>query len=261
MFLTKSFKKTIETIKRHKWLFLLLFAVQLVFMISFSIVQVKYQVEMVDNLKDVIVPLQQANYNETLIQQGVPFMENALEVVQAWNDFKENLGSLLFFSFLVLVVFNGLNWALSHYIIKKQNFLKLWGKFAVFYTGFYLVYLLIGYSIFRSPLFFEEPINSARIMIGAALVFFYFGLLSFSFVNLDFKEIFKKVFWETGIKKFYWVLLTYLIVILILILFIYLFYLAVNYLHILLVILFLVLLVLAINALRIFIINSLREIR
>ena len=194
MFLFKGLKKSWSLVKSKKALFALLFLAQVLFIVLFIFVQIRYQVAMAKNFHGILTPLEQANYNATSIQMGMPFMEDAFKVVENWEALKTNFAYLLVFSFLVLAVFNGLVWSLTHYIAKKQNFLRLWGKYAVMALVFFVPYLLLLTILFSTALFESNPVLLAQISIVVAIVFIYFGLLSFCFVDLKFKEIFRKVF-------------------------------------------------------------------
>ena len=260
MFLVGGLKKTGRVIKKHKGLFILLFLTQLIFLVVFATVQVKYQVAILQNFKEVVEPLEQASYNAALLQAGMPLIGETAQIMESWNKLKASFQYLLIFSFLGFAVLNGFNWSLTHYLIRKQNLLKVWGKFIVLSAVFFIPYLVIIFGIFESVLFENNPYLAAQIMVGIAVVFFYFALIGFSFADLSLKKVWKKVFWEVGIKKFYWVLLVYLIIFLILGLLVYLLYLAVNYWAMFWVVLFMVLIVLMVNVGRVFLISSLSEI-
>lgn len=260
MFLTTAFKKTLQNIKHHKWLFLALFFTQLLFLIVFFLIHYKYQVAVVQNFKDILGPLEAANYNTTQLSMGLTFTPEMSQILQSWDQLKTNAQYLLFFSFLTFAILNGFSWSLTHYLIKKQNLFKLWGKFIALSTVFFIPYLIIIFSIFQTGLLESDPVNSAKLIGVLAFIFTYFALIAFSLLDLNFKEIFKKTFWPIGIKKFYFVLLFYLIIAVILSLISYLLYYAVNFWHISLVALFIVLLILAINIGRLFLIHSVSEL-
>lgn len=259
MFLVKAAKKTLKDIKKNKWLFLLIFITQLAFIIVFAAVQFKYQFAMAQDYKDILVSLDETILDENP-QNTLSALQNFAPLLNAWDRLKINFQYLLFFSFLIFISFNGLNWSLTHYLLKKQNILKPWGKFIAFSAIFFIPCIVIIYSIFQNPLFQYNPVLFGQIVLFLSAIFLYFALLSFAFINLNFKKIFRKTFWEIGLKKFYWVLLIYLIIITIVSLIAYLLYYSVNFWHIALVTLFILLLVLSLSTLRIFLINSLREI-
>lgn len=260
MFLKTSLKKTLKQIKKHKWLFLILFLTQLAFIIIFFLVQYRYQVAAVENYRDILLISQNVNYNTTQLQMGMPFTEDTVQLLNTWNLLKKNFTNLLIFSFLTFIVFNGFNWALTYYLTKKQNILKIWGKFAAFSAIFFFPYLFAIYLIFQSLLFYDNPFASAQLIIFISAIFMYFALLSFSFLDLKFKTIFRKTFWETGLKKFYWVLLVYAIIIAILSLIIYLLYLSSASWPLAIVAFLMILLILALITLRLFLLNSFQEL-
>lgn len=260
MFLSKGLKKSWSLLKKKKALFALLFLAQVLFIVLFIFVQVRYQVAMAKNFHGILAPLEQANYNATSIQMGMPFMEEAFKVIENWEALKTNFVYLLVFSFLVLAVFNGLVWSLTHFITEKKDFLKQWVKYVVMALVFFIPYLLLMVLLFGSGLFEANPILFAQISIAVAIVFVYFGLLSFCFVDLKFKEIFRKVFWKIGLKKFYLVLLVYFLIGFVLFLLGTLLYQAVNSWSIWLVVIFIFAMVLVMNFGRLLMINSFSEI-
>ncbi|MCK4589676.1 MAG: hypothetical protein KAT77_04475 [Nanoarchaeota archaeon] len=255
-----AFKKSWLVVKKNKWLFGLIFLIQIVFIIAFFMVQLKYQVAMVENLNNILQPLEEANYNEEELKQGVPFLEDLTGVLNSWEDLKKNLMYLMVFSFLVVAVFSGWGWSLTHYMVKKNNILKLWGKFVLLAAGFFIPFLIVISLLLGTMFFQDNPIAAAQAAIVLGAVFSYFALASFGLMDLKWKKLFKKVFWEIGIKKFYWVLLVYLIIGVVLFLLGYLMYYAVNFWPMGLVVLFIILFVLAMVFGRILLINSLREI-
>jgi hypothetical protein len=260
MFLVKGLKKSWFLLNKKKALFALLFLAQLLFVILFIFVQVRYQVAMAKNFHGIIAPLEQANYDATSIQIGTPFMEGAFKVVENWEALKTNFVYLLVFSFLVLAIFNGLVWSLTHYMIKKQNFLRLWGKSIAMALVFFVPYLLLLTVLFSSSLFESNPILLAQISVAVAIIFVYFGLLSFCFVDFNFKKIFRKVFWEIGLKKFYVVLLLYFLIGFVLYLLGSLLYQSVNSWSIWFVVVFIFAMIFMMNFGRLLLINSLGEI-
>jgi len=260
MFLFKALEKSWKAVRKRKALFVLLFLSQMVFLSFFGYVQVKYQVEMAMDFQGIIAPLEEANYNVTSLQTGMPFTEQGNEIMGSWESLKANFMELMGFSFLIFAALNGLNWALSHYIAGKKKFLVVWGRFILLTGMFFLVLMLVNVLFFGGSVLQNDPVLTSQIMMGLAAVFGYFAWLSFSFADLKFKEIFRKVFWEIGIKRFYLVLVAYLLVLLFVGFFGSFVYQSVMGWSMWSVFLFIVLFVLAVNFSRIFLINSLREI-
>lgn len=260
MSLFKALKKSWQAVKKKKALFVLLFLSQLVFLSVFGYVQVKYQVEMAMDLQGFIAPLEEANYNVTTLQMGMPFTTQGDKVMGSWESLKKNFVQLMTFSFFIFAVFNGLNWALSHYIAGKKKFLMIWGRFVLLAGMFFLVLMLANILVFGGSVFQNDPVLTSQIAVGTAIFLGYFAWLSFGLADLKFREIFRKVFWEIGIKRFYLVLVVYLLVLVAVGFFGSFVYQAVMGWPMWSVVLFIILFVLALNFSRIFLINSLREI-
>ncbi len=65
----------IAAIKQHTPPLAALFVLQLAFLVVLAFVNVNYQLAMAENIRDIVLPLQSANYDEQDIQRGVDATE------------------------------------------------------------------------------------------------------------------------------------------------------------------------------------------
>ena len=217
MFPYKSaLKNSLTAIKTHKSLLLTIFLIQIAFLIVISFVNVKYQPAIVQNIQDIIIPLQTANYDDQAIAAGIPFLENVAAIYSSFQQMLENIWKLFLYSLLAFILINGWNWVLTHYMFKsqkskisqtKQNILKLFGNIALSALIFIIPAAIIIYQIITSAFTAEQSNLMTQIYISFAVaaVAAYFMLISFARAD---QKINLKIVFKLGIKKAPIILLT-----------------------------------------------------
>lgn len=257
MFLSKAFQKTVQAIRKNRLLFIVLFLSQAALFTVLAFIHLKYQLAIVENLRTVVTTLQTANYNETLIKTGTPFLENPQLVYQSYASIWLNLKYLLGFSFLAFLIFEGINWTISHCMLKKQNPIKTYIKFVITSLIYLAPSLLIVYLILKNS--WETNVQAAvNVSIVILIIVFYFMLISFSLLNNKIKNIFKITF-KTGLKKIDYLIFTLIVGFTILSFFSALMYTSTAWAFSLMIIL-IILFIIVLNIIRIFFISAIREL-
>tara|TARA_Y100000310_G_C20642624_1_gene794816 strand:- start:327 stop:1106 length:780 start_codon:yes stop_codon:yes gene_type:complete len=209
MYLKRGFHNTIQAIKRHKTVFISLIVLQLIILILFSYLIVTYQVKILENSQEITQALQEANYNPDSIQAGEPFLKDIALVYNNYNSMMDDIGQLILWLLGIFILFNGLIWILTHYILKKTNLIQTAIKF-IASTIVLLGPITIVFYIILTKYVTTLALTWKILLIVFAIVY-YFLLVSFAFLNIkSWKKFVKRIF-ILSIKKIHWTLLVLII--------------------------------------------------
>ncbi|MBI2146701.1 hypothetical protein HYU22_05150 [Candidatus Woesearchaeota archaeon] len=263
-FLVQGWKQLVQGIKHHPGLLLGIFFLQAVLIGSIAIVGVTYQVKILENARNIIEPLQNANFNAESIQQGAPFLDNMQGIYQNYQSLIKNLMDLAAWLIGIFLILNGLLWGLSHRVLGFKGFFASWGKYMVASVAIIGPFTIISYYALRGLLNLESDpssiISNGKMLAYVAIGIYYFLLAAFACINAASWKQFVLSFFRVSITRIYKTIIGLLINGVILGGSLYLIYYAMNALPFAMVvisgILFLVLLVLT----RLFWIASLQQI-
>lgn len=281
-YFTKGLKNTFNSIKEHKILFTFLVILEIIFIITSATLIVVYQMKILTNVKNIIEPLDNANYNETALQKGEPFTQNILQIYDSYNQLIKDMFYLFSWFYLLFFFLNGIIWIYTHQLLEnkqttnltiKENFKEkinqigqLFSKYGITYLILTLPLILILYFTLKSTLNFSilpETFTLIAITIGVVfIILLYFMLIFFAFINItSWKEFFKTSI-QISFKKIHYTLSIILFNCLLSLIGLYLIYLttpieSLYYLSIILVLLFTIIIVIA----RIFWIATLQELK
>ena len=199
-YLYKSIIQTLSQIKTHPRLFIILFFIQFIFLVTFSLFTLHYQFKVLKNIQEIVQPLQTANYDPALLEEGKPFLSDLSTLRQGYTSIKKNLTTFFFsLSFLYITINAGI-WTLSHYLFhKKKNFLTQWFNFIV--TSFLLIipFLILSYFILKKKFISGADVTSfsstAKLLLYGFLIFYYLLLVSYAFLD--------KTPWKEFVQKIY----------------------------------------------------------
>ncbi len=208
MALKNKVKSFFSTVTDHKLLFLLLFAVQIIFIISMAVANVKYQAAIAENIQNIIQPLETANYDENAIKAGMPFLEDVAQLATNYTEMLKNLQKLVFAQLLVFFTVGLLAWALTHLMFKKENVLKLWVHLVLRAAVFIVPVLLVDYLIIRTALRQAASggtYTSLYVAVGITAVAWYFMVICLALPLAPLKESLVHAF-SLGVKKIHYTL-------------------------------------------------------
>jgi len=190
-FLRESFEQAWKSIKKHPYLliFLVLFYIALVGISIYLILN--YPAQILEDVQGIMEPLENANYNATSIQEGMPFSPELGKVFTSYNSLINKIYYLsLWLAFILIIVQAGI-WILTVRIVsdKVEHELKegalAWGKYLMMVVLFSFLPVIISYLILNT--FFNiESTSTATILLwlvlGILLLFYYFGLVGFALI-------------------------------------------------------------------------------
>ena len=279
-YLTKGLAKTIQSIKEHKLLFIFLIVLEIILLILSAYIIIFYQVQILTNLKNIIEPIENANYNETTLQQGQPFTQDLFKIYSNYNLLIKNILYLFSALFLIFFFLNSLIWVCTHLLLEpkkqpiktitiKEKLLEissLFSKYGTIYLIAISPLLILLYLTLNSVSSFSitpETFSWIGIIVGITfLIAAYFLIIFSSFINIkSWKEFFKTSL-LLALTKIHCILPLLIITCLITSLFIYLIYLTLplEQLYLLPLILTFILLIIFV-IFRIIIISSLQELK
>mgnify|MGYP001614295624 CR=1 FL=1 len=224
-----SLKESIVLIWKNKSLFVLLFILQIIFFVVFSLISYKYISKMVESQKAIEDYLSQQNLDEdvvteNILQQKSILGDDPLSISRNFNGIVKNFRIYLASVFISLIAFVALAWTLTSKIINKLNFKQLINSFLknliilLFYLGFIFGFFfsLLNISIMQfaaeSSKFFIKYI----VFFVVSIILSYFMFISLALTN---KTKLKNIVQKTliiGIKRAHYILSVYFINILLL---------------------------------------------
>ena len=219
-----SLKETFKLLWKNKSLFLLLFVLQLIFFIIFSFISIAYQTKILESAKAITEYLSKQKLDESsvasnILQQKNLLGDNPLSISANFKEIVKNFRFYLVYTFLLLIFFISISWAITNKIIHRTSFKHLTNYFLkifvvlLFYLGpiFYFFLSLVNIS-------FTDIRNDAAKLLTKYIPFLIFSMILayFMFVSLsslnntELKSIVQKTL-RIGIKKAHYVLSAYFI--------------------------------------------------
>lgn len=215
-----SIKESFKVINNHRAIFILLVVLQIVFIASLAFVQLKYQIKIIENSREILDYFQALNLDESAIAQGLESKKDILgdDPLLIYRKFKLLIRDILFIAIFtagLILFFNTINWSLTELMFTKLNFkgfLKHLGKLFLLNIFYLLLLGIVVFLIFQKQ--YLELINKNGFFLFVALLavalVLYFMFISFSLANEKLRDIFKKTF-LLGLKKANYILAVYLI--------------------------------------------------
>ena len=187
-FLRSGLKKTWRTMWQHKILFTAAVLLQLLFLFLFAFTAVTTQLEILEDTKNILEPLEQANYNPDAIDAGQPFLSNPSAVIESYQSLKQNISTLFWYIILLYLIINGGLWLLTHAMSNKPTVKQITNqciKYLVAAILFIIITTTLTTIIFK--LFFTTTQHSFTLsmqLTGIAFVIIYYIFLT-SFTQLS----------------------------------------------------------------------------
>lgn len=208
-YLKKGFQETIKAIKKHKTLFLILFILQLVLLASFGTVGYVYQIKILENVQNIVVPLQEMQTDQASLEAGQLFGPEIMEVYQSYQTLIKDIIYFLLWLAGLFLILNGVVWILAHKLVGR---LKSWQartqarlKFTAASVVIMGPLLVASYYIVRSLVGLEMDMESfstaVKIISYVILAGYYLLLVSFAFIHLNSWKQFVKKFFKAGIVE------------------------------------------------------------
>jgi MFS family permease len=217
-----SLKESVRTIKKKKTYFAVLFVVQLAFLLVISAVFMHYSIKIGEDAQKVIEPLGNVSASlspadtSTLLKQSAP-------VYEAYNRLVSNVLMFLFLSFILYMFLNGVVWDIANLMVnEKSPFIRYQLMFGVSAFVFTFIALLFGGFFLRFLTYIGNNQIALILEILLCMAITYFAFISFGLINrYDTSQIkdFLKHAVFLGYKKFWTLIFSYLLMLLVISLF------------------------------------------
>ena len=210
-FLKRGFQSTINVIKKNKGIFVSLIALQLLLIILLIFVSINYQVKIIENARNVIEPLQGANFDPESIKEGQPFMEDIVPIYKGYKSMMKYIWYYVAWLAGIFVFLNGSIWILTQRLFGKKNYFKLSLKFLS--TSFLLLvpFFITAYLSLKWFLGLQLEVENfsfiLQIVFWAFFVLYYFILVACAFIDISSWKSFSKKIYSVGIKRIYYTLI------------------------------------------------------
>ncbi len=218
-----SLKQSLISIWKNKSLFVLLFILQVVFFIIFSVINLTYQAKILTNIQAITSYLSQQKLDEAsatanLLQQKSLLGDDPLLISRNFNEMVKNFRLYLIYAFILLVIFISMAWVITHRLSYKFNSKQ-------FAKNFFNIFLVLLFYLGLIFLFFFSLLNISVVQLATPsqllikyVPFFIFSVILayFMFVSLslshytELKNIVQKTL-SIGIRKMRYILAAYFI--------------------------------------------------
>src|SRR3989344_3598902 len=233
----RALTHTLHSIRKRKGLFILLLALQVIFVISIIAVAIYFQLKIFEEAKGIMEPLQNANYDANSIEEGTPFTEEMLSIYQSYASLKHNVMVLLAWLLALFLCLNSGIWILSHSLLgnldwkKWKDVGKMWVKNAVSTLVLGGSFFIISYFLLLNTIRAEDTelfARTATILQYSLVVIYYFLLAALAVSHQHSWKGFVRKIYDISIKNLRKTLPVLLLVISVLLAAGYLVYYSVN---------------------------------
>jgi len=175
--IVNSFVESVTLIWKNKRFFALLFILQFIFFVFFSLITLTYGVRMIEAGKAIDDYLSKLNLDETsatsnILEQKNVLGEDPLSISRNFNEMVRNFRIYVISVFVIVIIFASINWSVTINFLHKQQFHKF---LKILFKNLVILIIYLGLVFTFFFLIFGV---SLREILGASSVF---SLLSFSF--------------------------------------------------------------------------------
>lgn len=200
-----------RSISKHKFLFIILILLQAGFIAALAYVTITSQVKILNTAQEIILPLQQANYDAESIQQGKEFISQMAGIYQAYQSLIQQIIRLGLWWLGLFLMVDGTLWVVSHQLLEKVSW-KSSGKQWIKYTAATLVllgpFLLVLYLILkmalRAQLDPEKFGQMLKYLLYSLGLLYYLMLNAFASIQVTSWKEFARHFFITAVKKIHY---------------------------------------------------------
>ena len=270
--IVESLKESFLSIWKNKSLFLLLFFLQIAFLIVFSAVNYTYQARMLTSAMAITDYLGQQKLDEAsvasnILNQKSILGDDSLSISRNFDSIVKNFRIYLIYIFVLMAFFISTAWSITHKLIHKNSLRNMLSNFLktfvvlIFYLGLIFAFFFSVLNVSFAQIAVEGAKFFAKYVafLVFSIVLLYFMFISLSLINKEeLKDIVQKTL-MVGIKKAHYMLPVYSINVLIFLSAFFLFY---YFIEISMIVLFLSLMLIIFSFVfaRIFIVNAVERL-
>ncbi len=204
LFKTELKRRFIDIITSRR--FMLLFALQLIFLLAIFGTTSFYQIKILEDVSGVLENLDQANFDPTQIQAGTPILESLAGTTQAYDKMMGHLKEFALIMLLIFATIYPLLWYYVYRITKIQNTnlrpKRFYLKFQIInlLSAFVLLSIIVLLYLYNQNNLSQESIsNIGKIILASFLIIHYFWIIAISNLHLPPKKLVKR--WNQEVFK------------------------------------------------------------
>jgi len=190
-FIKASLEHAWKSIKKHPLLLLVLVLFHAALIGILIYLLLNYPAQILQDVQGIMQPLENANYNATSIQEGLPFSSELTTVFASYNSLTSRVYEKCWWFGLIFIFVQAGIWILSVRMVSEVkekeviSFFKAWGTYLLMGIGFSVLPLLISYFLLITFFNIESTTTALWmlwIVVGVLLIFFYFSLVGFALI-------------------------------------------------------------------------------
>jgi hypothetical protein len=204
-FLKRGFKESVKAVKKHKILFLSIIVLQIILITMLTYISLNYQLKIIEGAQEVIIPLNEANYDQASLEAGQPFTKDIMQIYTGYKTMMKNIIEYILWLSCIFLLINGLIWMLVYRMFEKRKFIEYSIKYLASSLALVVPFFIVCYFILKAFLSLEiatEAFASViQVMTGFFIIIYYFLLVGFSQLYIKNWKNFVKSYYQIGIKK------------------------------------------------------------
>lgn len=193
--LRQKVARTFISIKKHKFLFALVVLLQVIFVTALLYVVMTYQLQLLEDVQKITIPLQEATYDAEILKQGGSFVDDFAPIYRGFISLKQHLYEMAGWLSGIFLVLHGTLWVLSHYLVFRKNWkslLKGWLRYVITLGAIFAPFFFVCSILLRKLLQQDIPI----VDFSTALYVTLFVLLAISYVAMVFLAYISEKSWK-----------------------------------------------------------------
>lgn len=219
-----SLKGSFILIWKNKSLFILSLILQLIFFAIFININLKYPTKILESSVAIADYMSKLELDDISIASDILEKRNVLgddpsSISRNYNEIVRNFRYYIGYSFVSIIIFTSISWAIAHKLIHKNNFKQLIKNFfKIFIASFFYLGLIFSFFYSLASISFIGIAAEDTNLFTKYAVFLVFSVILayFMFVSLallhktELKDIVQKTL-GIGIKKIHYILSVYFI--------------------------------------------------
>ena len=213
-YLIRGLHNTLNSIKKHKVLFLLIILLQITFVVSSLWLGSLYLLKILENTQGIIGPLENANYDSQKIEQGEPFTPDYAAIYNSYQSMLKNVITFAAGMAALFLLLNGSIWLLSHWVLQEkrswklrfkegiQFLLKAWASIFILFGPFKIISYYVLLHFIRISQSFSNIAIVLKSLLIASLVIYYFLLVALAVAPILSWKKFAKIWMQVSITQF-----------------------------------------------------------
>jgi len=213
-YVKRGLHNTINSIKKNKLLFLAIFLLQIIFVVSSLWLGSQYLIKILEDTQGIIGPLENANYDSQQIEKGEAFTPDYASIYNSYQSMLKNVMIFAAWMAALYLLLNGSIWLLSHWMLQEkkpwrlrvregfQFFLKAWASIFLLLAPFKIASYYVLLHFIRVSQSFDNIAVVLKILLVALFVVSYLLLVALAAAPVPSWKQFAKMWVKVSIVKF-----------------------------------------------------------